>query len=414
MTAAISNRFSYQARDGKGQHIQGFINALTMTDATKALRAEGKYIVDIKPAKGAAETTAAAPAPLSFGGGRVTREEMIQFTLQLSVMVDTGVPLSEALTALADQLSTGAFTAVLKSICSDVQGGKDFSSSLEKFPRIFPKYFVSLVKASEVSGTMGPMLKRLSEYLVNQREISKRVKGALIYPGFMLVMSVCVTIFLLTVILPKFTVIFAQRKAALPLPTQIMLFCSDTLVNYWWGWLIGAVAGTGFMIWFMRQPIGRRTFDLLKLKVPIMGPMFHKLYLSRSLQTLATMLQSGVQVLDGLQIVRDVAGNLYYEQLWEEVRIKIQQGQQFSEPLMKSKLVPRSVAQMIHSGEKSGDLPAVMNRIVVFMEEDLRTAIKTSTQFIEPVMIGVMGALIGSVAIAMLLPILTISRVMAQ
>jgi type IV pilus assembly protein PilC len=411
MSAATIGRFAYQARDGKGQAVQGFVNALNLSDATKMLRAEGKYILEIHAAKAGTEATV---GETRSSNGRVTREEMIQFTLQLSVMVDTGVPLSDALTALAEQIGTSAFTGVLKAISSEVQGGKDFSSTLERYPKIFPKYYCSLIKASEISGTMGPMLKRLADYLVSQREITKRVKGALIYPSFMLVMCVGVTIFLLTVILPKFTAIFAQRKAALPMPTQIMIGCSDALINYWYWWLIGGATVTGGLIWFHAKPAGKRAFDLLKLKLPILGPMFHKLYLSRSLQTLATMIQSGVQVLDALQIVRDVAGNVYYAELWEDVHHRLQGGQPFSEPLLRSTLVPRSVAQMIHSGERSGELPAVMNRISAFMEEDLRTAIKTSTQFIEPVMIGVMGLLIGSVAIAMLLPILTISRVMAQ
>src|SRR5271156_6181529 len=144
MTAAINTRFSYQARDGRGQLVQGFVSALTMTDATKSLRAEGKYIVDIKPAKAAAEP--AAPVGVRSTSGRVTREEMIQFTLQLSVMVDTGVPLSDALTALAEQVGSGAFTTVIKTISGEVQGGKDFSSTLERYPKVFPKYYTSLVR----------------------------------------------------------------------------------------------------------------------------------------------------------------------------------------------------------------------------------------------------------------------------
>jgi type IV pilus assembly protein PilC len=334
--------------------------------------------------------------------------------MQLSVMVDTGVPLSEALTGLSEQSVSEQFAAVLKSIVQEVTAGKDFSSTLEKYPRAFPRYYVSLVRASEISGTMGPMLRKLSEYLLNQRETAKRVKGALIYPAFMFLMSIGVTIFLLTAVLPKFTAIFASRKAALPLPTQMLMAISHSLMYYWYAWIGGAALLVTLVWLLLRTEAGQRGFDWLKLNLPIFGPMFHKLYLSRSLSTMGTMITAGVQMLDSLSIVRDVAANRFYAELWTEVHDRVQNGQQLSEPLLKSPLVPKSVAQMITSGEKTGELPNVLNRISAYMEEDLRTAIKTATQFIEPVMIGMMGILIGGVAIAMLMPILTISRVMSQ
>jgi len=416
--APISARFAYQARDQKGQVINGFIAAATLAEATKALRGEGKYIIDIKPAKTTAVTTDSNGVAVTLENvgkyTRVKRDEVITFTMQISVMVDTGVPLSESLHVLSEQAFSETFVAVLKSIDQDVTGGKDFSSTLERFPRIFPKYYVSLVRASEVSGTMGPMLRKLSDYLTSQREMAKKVKGALIYPSFMLVMSVSVTIFLLTAVLPKFTAIFNNRKAALPMPTQVLMAVSSSLLGYWYLWAIcAALAGTALFL-LLKTARGRVVADFLKIRLPIFGPMFHKLYLSRSLSTMGTMISSGVQVLDCLAIVKDVAGNHYYQLLWEEVRTKVQNGSQLSEPLLKSKLVPRAVAQMILSGEKTGELSGVLGRISAFMEEDLRTAIKTSTQFIEPVMIGLMGIMIGGVAIAMLMPILTISRVMAQ
>jgi type IV pilus assembly protein PilC len=418
-TATPTSRFAYQARDQKGQVIAGFISALTLADATKLLRAEGKYIVDIKPAKaGATMDKAGSPAldaPVAVGRNtRIKREELIYFTMQLSVMVDTGVPLSDALQSLADQSFSENFTSVLKSVVQDVTGGKDFSNVLEGFPKIFPKYYVSLVRASELSGTMGPMLRKLSDYLASQRETTKKVKGALIYPSFMFIMSIGVTIFLLTAILPKFTSIFASRKAALPLPTMFLMAVSNSLISYWYLWIFGTAAVIGASMLFLKTATGQRFADFAKLKIPIFGSMFHKLYLSRSLSTMGTMITSGVPLLDSLTIVKEVSGNHYYQEMWEEVRNKVQNGNQLSEPLLKSNLVPKSVAQMIYSGEKTGELPNVLTRVSAYMEDDLKTAIKTATQFIEPVMIGMMGILIGGVAIAMLMPILTISKVMSQ
>jgi type IV pilus assembly protein PilC len=412
---ASTARFAYQARDQQGQLVHGFVAAPSLPEATRLLRAEGKYIVDIRPARGGAAAAPDAADVESVGrNSRVARDEVITFAMQLSVMVDTGVPLSESLHALSEQAFSDTFVAILKTIDHEVTGGKDFSSTLEKFPRIFPPYFVSLVHASEVSGTMGPMLRKLSEYLVSQRDLTKKVKGALIYPGFMLVMSVSVTIFLLTVVLPKFTAIFASRKAALPLPTQILMAISHTLVAYWYLWIAAVLLAVTGLLFLRKTRRGHLLLDYAKLRLPVFGGMFHKLYLSRSLSTMGTMISSGVQVLDCLTIVKDVAGNHYYQLLWDEVRTRVQNGSQLSEPLLKSPLIPKAVAQMIMSGEKTGELAGVLNRISGFLEEDLRTAIKTATQFIEPVMIGLMGIMIGGVAIAMLMPILTISRVMAQ
>ena len=185
-TAAITSRFSYQARDQRGQLVNGYVSAASLGDATKLLRAEGKYIVDIKAARAgaASESPGAAKSSAVQAPVRKTsvkREELIYFTMQLSIMVDTGVPLSEALQSLSEQASSEAFTGVIKQIVMEVNAGRDFSSILEMYPRIFPKYYASLVRASEISGTMGSMLKKLAEYLVSQKETTKKVKGALIY-----------------------------------------------------------------------------------------------------------------------------------------------------------------------------------------------------------------------------------------
>ncbi|MEI8195547.1 MAG: type II secretion system F family protein [Phycisphaerae bacterium] len=414
MSTLLQNRFAYQARDPQGQMVSGLVSAITLTDASKALRAEGKFILDLKPAGADTGANTADGTPQGSARGRVARDEVILFTIQLSVMVDTGVPLSDALIALSEQSYSPNFTAVIKQLLGDVQGGKDFSTCLEACPRVFPTYYVSLVRASEMSGTMGAILKRLADYLVGQRDIVKKVRGAMIYPAFMFFMCIAVTVFLLTAVLPRFTAIFAARQAALPMPTQILIMLSGALIGYWYLWVGGTLLIAFTSYWYTHTATGRRRLDFLKLHIPILSGLFNKLYLARSLHTIGTMIQSGVKVMDCLTIVREVVGNAAYAELWDEVRDKIQQGQQLSEPLLRSPLIPRSVSQMIHSAEKTGELPAVLARVAAYLEDDLRASIKTTTQFIEPLMIGIMGILIGGIAIAMLLPILTISRVMAQ
>ena len=245
-------------------------------------------------------------------------------------------------------------------------------------------------------------------------QLQGKIKSATTYPIIVFVIAILGVVAMVTFVVPIFEGMFKGLGSALPLPTQVLMAISHSLLAYWWGWVAGAALLAAAWVLMLKTQRGQRLADFLKLRMPIFGPMFHKLYLSRSLSTMGTMITSGVQVLDCLAIVKEVAGNHYYQQMWEEVREKVQNGSQLSEPLLRSPLVPKSVAQMIMSGEKTGELSNVLTRIAAYLEEDLKTAIKTATQFIEPVMIGVMGVMIGGVAIAMLMPILTISKVMSQ
>ena len=286
---------------------------------------------------------------------RIKREELIYFTMQLSVMVDTGVPLSEALQSLADQSFSENFTAVIKSVVQDVTGGKDLSIVLEGFPRIFPKYYVSLVRASELSGTMGPMLRKLADYLTAQRETSKKVKGALIYPGFMFIMSIGVTIFLLTAILPKFTAIFASRKAALPMPTQVLMAISHSLIFYWYFWIFGSVAVVAAATYFLSTAVGQRFADFAKLRIPIFGPMFSQAvsvavafdhgnddHLRRAAAGFPGDRQGGR---GQLLLSGNVGGGAAQ---------RCRTGRSFPNRCLSRPWFPKSVAQMIFSGEKTG------------------------------------------------------------
>jgi type IV pilus assembly protein PilC len=240
------------------------------------------------------------------------------------------------------------------------------------------------------------------------------VKGALTYPGIMLAFAVTTTIFLLAFVLPKFTVIYASKGAARPVPTRILMALSDGLVHNWM--MVLAVAGTVGVVgtMYFRSEGGARLWHFVQLRIPLMGAMFRKLHLSRGMRMIGTMASAGVNLVDCVETAKDLSDNSYYRDLWEDVSQKIQTGKQFSEPMFNSDLVPRSVAQMLHSGEKSGKLGFVMEQVSGYAEQELKEKIAELTRYIEPAMIVVMGAIIGGVALALMLPIFTISKVVAH
>ncbi len=404
-------KYSYMARDGSGQAVTGEVVARSDMEAARLLRGEGKFVVRLALLTGREQTAAAVP---HFGHRRVKSDEVIYFASQLAAMVDSGVPLADALEATIDRAPPGGFRSTIEDVIQRVQSGSDFSAALAAHPRVFPALFVQMVRASETTGTLGAMLLRIAEYMVNQRELRKKVKAALTYPLFMFVFSVGATGFLVTYVLPKFASMYAGKRAILPLPTRMLMGTSEWIIGHWM-WLLAAaalcVAGT---LVFLRIPRGRRTADWLRLHTPILGPLFRAACVTRALRTLSAMIAAGVSVLDAMLITRDVVGNSMWSDMLEEAHHRLEHGEQLSQSLLDAPYIPRPVWQMIQAGERTGQLAPAMDRVADICEKDLKENIRTLTQFIEPAMILFVGALVGGIALGMLLPIFQISRIMAQ
>ena len=398
-------RFVYQVRDPRGGTLAGALTAPSLGEASRLLRSEGKIIVDLREQ---AEATRPASGTIS---GRVKRQDVIFFANQLAVMVDTGVPLPDALDAIAEQSDSPAFRGVLADLADQVKGGVDFSAALAKYPKLFGNLFVAMVKASEASGTMGRMLTRVAHYLEQQHAVRRRVKGALAYPLAMIGFCIAVVIAMLVFVLPRFEKIYMGKSALLPAPTRLLLALSNGIVSYWPIILaVLAVGGTSLYLYF-RRPQGQEMLDVIRIRMPILGGMFRKACLARSLRTLATMVATGVSVLEGLQITAAVAGNVLYARVWDGLSERLKGGASLSDELLKQPLVPHSIAQMVSAGERTGKLAPVLDRVAGFCEEELDVAIRTSTSFIEPVMIIIMGVIVGGVAMALLLPVFSLSKV---
>jgi len=401
--------FAYSARDQSGAALSGTLVADSLTQASQMIRAEGKYPTSVIPSGAAAE-----PARPRATGARMSRKDVIHIITQLAIMIDTGVTLSEALECIATQTEKPRVKAIVQDICQEVRAGMDLSTAMQRHSRAFPRLLVALVAASEKSGMMAKLLQRANNYLRDEHETLRRVRGALTYPSIMLAFALTTTTFLLAFVLPRFTAIYASKKAALPVPTVVLMWISNLIVTQWPLLLAGISTLVMGWIFTMRSPRGRRALDYVQLHAPLLGPMFRKLHLSRGLRLIGTMAAGGVNLVDCVKTAQDLSGNSYFKQLWEEVSQQIQAGKQFSEPLFRNRLVPRSVSQMLHSAERSGKLAQVMEQVSAFAEEELKQSIMDMTRYIEPIMISIMGGIIGTVVLALMLPIFTISKVIVK
>lgn len=413
MTA--TRTYAYRARDTRGELVTGSMVADSADEVGARLRGEGKYVLSVSDhALTAADQLRPGDIIRGESAKRVRRDDVIAFAQQMGVMLETGVPLDEALEAFRQQLRNEDFRTVLDAIHQEIRDGESFSASLSRWPRVFPNVMVSLMKASEASGTMATMLGRVGMYLGRERRTARQIKGALAYPMFMMIVGLGITIFLLSFVLPRFARIYEQRSAALPLPTRILMGASDFLISNYliYGPVLLALL-LAFLLWRSR-PSGRRVLDWLRLHVPILRTLYGQLYITRATRTMSTLMSAGVNLLDIIDICRGVTRNYHWDRLWDAIDRQVRNGHQLSTAVSDSGIIPPNVASMIAAGEKAGRLSEVMGRIAEFSDEELEMAVKQTTTLIEPIMICLMGFVVGGVAIALLLPIFTLSSVLAN
>jgi len=393
--------FAYTVRDPLGHTHNGSIEAATAEEATQQLRRDGLLVIELD------EEDVAGFAFLQKG---VSRNDIIYMTSQLAIMVETGITVAAALGTIAEQEKNPTMANLLADLRDDVEGGDDFSAALAKHPKHFDETYVSLVRASEATGMLAEMLERIAAYLRKGLETRSKVRSAMAYPAAMATLAIAVTIFLLTFILPKFEPMFNRPGAKLPKPTVVMMTASELILGYWYLWLVGLAALIAAFLYYRRTEHGRWTIDWIKLHIPILGPLFRKVCISRSVRTLGTMVASGVSVLQALELTAAVSGNRYYRKIWEDVLDQVTQGQQIHTALANKELVPPMLVQMIASGEDTGKLDLVLTRVSDYFDSEVDTSIKTTTSLIEPIMITVMGVVVGGIGMSLLLPIFSLSK----
>jgi len=350
---------------------------------------------------------------------KIKQPDLIMFTTQLAVMLDSGVVLSDTLDAIAEQREQGNFRRMIEILADTVKNGENFSNALLLYPRTFSPMFVSMVKASEASGKMVEMLRVLSEYLEFEADTKKRIKGALTYPIIMALMAVAATGTLMFFVLPRFTKIYEARGAALPKITQLLVGFSQLMSDFDVLTMVFTfiVIAAGGLYYFAKTDIGRRVTDYLKINTPVLGTMFIDTVVARSMRIMSTMVNTGVSLLDTIKVIRGSCRNYYFQRLWDSVDDRIRDGYQLSESIQiapDGSLIAAGVIQMLKAGEKSGKLGQVSDKISLFYEKKLHASIKAVMTMIEPLMITILGAIIGTIAIALLLPVFRISSVIAH
>ncbi len=403
--------YRYQARSAGGETQVGVVMAESVGAAAAALRGQGLHVAQITPVV-AAEGRPGLMAKLAeLNAGKPKSKHVLDFTTQLAVMMRAGINLRSALEGIADQTAHPTFKKVIMQIKSDVESGKQFSQALARHPKLFGPLYINMVRASEMSGSFASMLDRIAGYIAQEIETRKMVVGAAIYPGIIGTLAVGVTIFLLTFVLPKFKTVFQGKESALPWATTFLLNLSDMLVQQWYLFAGGgAVLIVGFIA-FIKTEVGGFWFDKMKLTVPVVRAMFRSLYISRALQTMGQLVNAGVSILDTIAITGDVSGNRLYSRLWRTVHSSVKQGKKITAPLAKSKLLPQAVVQMISAGEESGKLGEVLDEISAYYAKQLKDQIKAVTSMIEPIMIILMGSVVGFIAMAIILPIFKMSSI---
>lgn len=403
--------YSYKAKKQGGAVVTGTLNAQTEGEVVAELRRQGLVLLSLGSAKGGSSRDSA-----KSGGGRGTpagvpkkikikSQDMVVFTRQMSTMISSGIPLVEAIEILGEQTTNPGFKYVLGDVSANVRSGKDLSQALGAHPRVFPDIYVNMVKAGEASGQLDIVLSRLADYQEAAEALKSEIKSAMTYPVVSLVMVMGISLFLLVFIIPKFEEMFYSMNVELPAITKALLATSIFLKAYFLYWVGAIVVGIVLTIKYFQTERGKTTRDWIMLNLPIFGSLFSKVSISRFARTFATLIQSGVPILGALEIVAQTCGNKLFSNAINAASENVRQGETLGEPLGKSKLFPPMVTRMISIGEKTGALETLLEKISDFYDQQVKTTVESLTSLIEPLMIGVMGFLVGGMVMAIFLPI---------
>ncbi len=401
--------FTYEARSADGKKMDGTIRAPDRSVAQAELKKRNLSVSSINEQKQAKKKGLFGPPK-----ARAKTKEIAIVTRQLSTMISAGIPLLESMEILHEQASDPGFKGVLDTIIEDVRSGTDFSSALARHPRCFSGIYVNMVKAGEAGGQLDTILNRLADYLEAIEEIKREVRAALTYPVVSLMLILIITGGLVIGVVPRFKAIFDQLQMKdLPLPTAVLMFISDFLRNQFlllMGIIIALVVGC--MLYFKTRA-GERQWHWFLLHMPIFGQLFRKVAISRFARTFSTLIQSGVPMLGALDIVAGTAGNRIIEEAVMKAKDAVSKGETLGEPLAATKVFPPMVTRMISIGEKTGALEKLLSKISEFYDAEVKASVKALTSLIEPLLIAIMGIMVGSIVLAIFLPIIEIQKKLA-
>jgi len=398
-------KFSYSSKTADGKIEQGTLEAANEAQAAKVLHEKKLFVLELKKDEQGIPGIKKGSITIPLIGKKVSLKDKIVFTQQLAMMVKSGLPLIDAFTSLEEQTENKYFGQILNEIANEVKGGKTLSETLAKYPKVFSKFYVSIVRSGEKSGRLDDVLERLSDQLQKDYDLITKIKAAVTYPILVVVALVGIMIVMLIFVVPQLKTIFADIGAELPLLTRIILGTSDIIRNFWYIFIlliIGIYVGIRFWI---NNPSGGLTYDKIKLRLPLVGGIIKKLYMARFARTMGTLIASGLPMLDIIDTVKDVLTNKVYQRGFENISKDVESGITLSTSLKKQGIFPPMIYNLIATGEKSGKLDDVLLSMADFFDKEVEASTANLATLIEPILIIIIGAGVGLVVASVLMPI---------
>ncbi len=400
-------KFTYRAFDKAGKARTDTVDATSAAEATEQLRRQGLFVSEIKPAS---EAAAAGAKRRAVGGGRggsrgSKAKNLASFSRQLAVLVKTGTPLVDAMTALEKQTVDPQWLKLIADVRSRVEEGQTLSEALASHPRAFDSVCRSLVRAGESGGNLGDMLTRLADLTRKQLKIRQQIIGAMVYPAVLILVSIGVTATMMLFVMPRFTGLFESLEVPLPPTTKMLMAASTFLIQYWWAVVGGLVALTGTGVWWVKTESGRMAIDTFMLRAPQLGKMTRGLGTARFARLMGVLLESRVPMLECLELTRQASPNLHYSALLGRAHDALQRGEPLSSVLGQGAIIEPSVCEAVRSGERTGQVGPVLSNMADFIEEQNEVVIKSLTSLLEPLILITLGVIVGTMAVSMFLPL---------
>ncbi|MEK7467791.1 MAG: type II secretion system inner membrane protein GspF [Planctomycetota bacterium] len=404
--------FSYKAFKESGAAAAGVIDADSPREARSKLRMQNLHVTQLDAVVQGmkAEAQKKRMAFLPKFAQRKSPVEIALVTRQLATLLGAGTPLNEAMKAIIEQADNNKINAVMRDVRERIGQGSTFGDALANHPAYFGDLYVNMVRSGEASGSLDAILLRLADYMHQQNRLAGKIMAAMTYPMVMMVVGVGVVTFLLGFVVPRILDVLEKQKIAMPLPTVILVTITNILRGYWPFLLGGVIAAWIVFKIFTNTPKGRRAWDGFILRVPALGELFRKAAISRFASTLATLLESGLPVMEALSITERIMGNVVLAEVVAKVRSRVMEGSDISQPLKQSKLFPPTVCYMVAIGEESGQLDQMLRKVAQSFDEEIELTTQKVTSLIEPIMIVVMAVVVGFIVMSVLLPILDLSN----
>lgn len=399
--------YNYKAINDKGESVKGAVSAESKKVASDRLRKGGIYLSSIKEASGSRRSSVSLP------WNRVSISELAVMTRQFSTLISSGLPLETSLVALYDQTDDQKLKGILSQVRSRVSEGSSLHAALEEHKGAFSDLYVSMVRAGEASGTLDVVLDRLADFLEKQLELTSKIRGAMIYPAIMFVVGLGVLVFMMTFVIPKVAGIFEASNKALPFVTVMLIGASDFLRENFVLLLVFLAVVLFFGHRYVKTPSGRKVYDRFSLRIPVFGKMSSKVMISRFTRTLSTLLSSGIPLLESIRVSESVMGNSLYVDNIRDVRVKVAEGAAFGGCLGQTGIFPPLMVRMVSVGEEAGKMEVMLSKVADMYDTEVDGMLATLTSLLEPVMILIMGVVMGFIVFAILLPVLNLTSVIS-